>query len=324
MDELVDFLKSLPEIYRLNVLDLGGCKGLKKRHLKSICKVISLKYLSLRNTDVKQLRVRHIQNLRLLETLDIRGTDVPPGDMKHIFLPKLKHLFAGSRLKTSSVDAGTIRMSAEVSLSTVQMPRRIGMMRNMETLCHVQVSDDGTNLDGVAKLPRLRKLSVGIRGNDTTAKHLSRVISASKCLCSLSIWIANGGALDLSMQHNASFSASSLILENLEIKGKTSLPSWIEELQKPSNITLRDTLLKDEDQRRLGQLQGLRCLSLCCNSYSESVLNFKAGQFKALKFLVIEGHKIRSIVFEAGAAPHLERIAWTFDRTEKAVPISGL
>ncbi|WVZ59683.1 hypothetical protein U9M48_009793 [Paspalum notatum var. saurae] len=70
MDELVDFLKLLPHVYRLNVLDLGGCQGLKKRHLKSICKVVSLKYLSLRKTDVSRLMARHLQGLKNLETLD--------------------------------------------------------------------------------------------------------------------------------------------------------------------------------------------------------------------------------------------------------------
>ncbi|XP_062215185.1 disease resistance protein Pik-2-like [Phragmites australis] len=327
MDMLLEFLKSLPEIYRLNVLDLGGCRGLKKRHLKSISKVISLKYLSLRDTDVSRLPARYIQALRLLETLDIRETNVEPSDMKHIFLPKLKHLLAGRRLKTSggTGDTSTVMTSAEVSLSTVEMPRRIGGMTNMETLCHVQVSNNGTELEGVVKLQRLRKLGLVVHGNDNTTKYLGRVINGlAECLRSLSIWVTDGGALDISMQRVTSFSASSLILENLDIKGKTSLPSWLQELRKLANITLSDTQLKDEDQLRLGNLQGLRCLRIRRNSYSERVVNFMEGQFKALKILAIEGDTITRIVFAAGAAPNLEKIVWTFGRTEKQVPSSGL
>ena len=83
---LVDFLEKLPELYRLNVLDLGGCKGLKKRHLKSFGDVVWLKYLSLRNTDVSHLTADHLNKLTLLETLDIRGTRIRPRDTKKINL----------------------------------------------------------------------------------------------------------------------------------------------------------------------------------------------------------------------------------------------
>ncbi|MGS7457521.1 leucine-rich repeat domain-containing protein, partial [Mycobacterium tuberculosis] len=82
------FLTSLHQAYRLNVLDLGGCKGLQKRHLKSICSQVSLKYLSLRNTDVSHLPWE-INNLIMLETLDIRETKVRGRHMNYIYLRKL-------------------------------------------------------------------------------------------------------------------------------------------------------------------------------------------------------------------------------------------
>jgi len=71
IDKQLKHFRSLPETYRVNVMDLGGCKGLKKRQLKSICKLQTLKYLSLRNTDVPDLP-HQIKALQLLETLDIR------------------------------------------------------------------------------------------------------------------------------------------------------------------------------------------------------------------------------------------------------------
>ncbi|OEL14607.1 hypothetical protein BAE44_0024374 [Dichanthelium oligosanthes] len=329
MDDLVDFLKSLPELYRLNVLDLGGCKGLRKRHLKSICKVVSLKYLSLRNTDVYRLRPRHVQALRLLETLDIRGTDVRPGDMKRIFLPKLKHLLAGRYVTASGGDAGTARTSAELSLSTVDAPRRIGMMRYMETLCHVKVSKDGNELEGVAKLQQLRKLGVVVHVNDATAKLLRRVISGGLALRSLSIWVTvkdgDSGTLDIS-KLDKSFSPSSLTLENLDIVGKCNLPPWIEGVKKLKNITLRETQLKDDDLLRLGRLKGLHCLRLRGGSYTERpLLNFTAGQFEALRFLVVRGDKITSIAFAPGAAPMLEKIIWIFRSMDtEQEPLSGI
>ncbi|TKW01076.1 hypothetical protein SEVIR_8G153800v4 [Setaria viridis] len=304
MDKLVDFLKELPKLYRLNVLDLGGCKGVRKRHLKSICKVaVSLKYLCLRKTDMSRLPARHIEALRLLETLDIRETEVPPADTKNIFLPQLKHLLAGSRDRK------------KCSLNTVRMPLQIGRMREMETLSHVQVSDDGAELAHVSKLMQLRKLGLVLHGNDHKANSQSLlhvIIELAKCLRSLSIWVSiSSSGVSLDMSYGSTFPASSMVLENLEIKGQVSLPSWILNLEQLANLTLIDTQLKDGGIRELGKLQGLRSLRLGINSYSEKYLTFHQGQdeFKALKFLVVEGNNIAQIVFTgAGVAPSLEKI----------------
>lgn len=318
MDALVDFLKKLPELYRLNVLDLGGCKGLKKRHLKSFGDVVWLKYLSLRNTDVSHLPTCHINKLTLLETLDIRGTSIRPRDTKKINLPKLKHLLAGRYLTPGE----------KASLITVQMPRKIGSMRCMETLSHVQVSKDGTELRGVAKLRQLRKLGVVVHGNADSTAHLGRVLHAlSRCLRSLSVIVTTQGwALDevssSSTQEMMMGAAPrpSFILENLDIKGKISgLPSWITKAQKLANVTLRHTELSGEDAlRRLASVLSLRFLKLNGSAFTDQELVFKFVQFKALKILVLEGGPITTVTFlAADAAPALEKIVWAIGSSSR-------
>ncbi|CAD6240695.1 unnamed protein product [Miscanthus lutarioriparius] len=324
MDELVDFIRGLPELYRLNVLDLGGCTGLKSRHLKSFAEVKCLKYLSLRNTDVSRLHATHINKLKLLETLDIRETNIPPRDTVSIYLPKLKHLLAGRFSKTTT--ATTMPAVEKGSLVTVHMPDSIGSMRDMETLSHVQVSMDGAELQGVAKLHQLRKLGVVVHANTTTAAFLGRVIyMLAANLRSLSIWVAiavphttttpttqqggGTGILDISSMYEM---ASSLALENLDIKGKMSLPSWIERTSKLANVTLRDTEMDGGDTlRRLATVQSLRCLKLSRKAFTEQALRFKDVQFQALKFLVVEGDAVTRIAFFDDAAPKLEKIVWT-------------
>ncbi|KAJ1270868.1 hypothetical protein BS78_06G083900 [Paspalum vaginatum] len=312
MDKLVDFLKGLPEMYRLNVLDLGGCKGLKGRHLESFGKQVPrLKYLSLRNTDVSRLKASHINRLTLLETLDIRETNIPPGDTKKIYLPKLKHLLADrDRDRRLKLDGEAMRM-----------PDMIGEMKNMETLSHVQVSNDGEELEGVVRLrsrQQLRKLGVVVHGNQrSTAAYLGRVLYAlAGCLRSLSIWVitqTQTQTLDIPSMPPE----SSRVLENLDIRGKmTSFPSWIGGRdEKLANVTLRDTEINGgEALRRLGCVPKLHCLRLVGQAFTEQALVFKDDVcFKALRVLVIQGNDaITSMAFDSDkAAPKLEKIVWT-------------
>ncbi|CAO2186344.1 unnamed protein product [Urochloa humidicola] len=333
MDELARFLKGLPALYRLNVLDLGGCKGLKQRHVETICTVVWLKYLCLRKTDVPRLPPRHMEKLKMLETLDIRETRrIPARDVKNMYLQGLKHLLAGRYTdKLTGEDAPTARTAAEVSFDAVPVPARIGTMRNMETLSHVQVSDDLLGLGGVARLHQLRKLGVVIHHpTDRAAQQLLAVIcKLAGSLRSLSIWVtqqAAGGVLDISMLMEEA--TSSLILENLDINGRissSSLPSWVERAGKLANISLRDTQMNGgETLRRLANVQALRCLRLSRRSFIEQALIFRDVHFEALRFLVVDGDTITSVAFTAGTAPKLEKIVWAISKVHTGKLISGL
>ena len=119
-EDIAAYLPSLaasPQWQLLKVLDLEGFKGLaKKKNLKSICKILLLKYLSLRNTDVAELPMQ-IKELQCLETLDIRQTKVRVFATKAIVLPLLKHFLAGDKISVS-IDA----RKSEGSFSAVDMP----------------------------------------------------------------------------------------------------------------------------------------------------------------------------------------------------------
>jgi len=124
----------------LEVLHLEGSKDLKDHHLKNICNhLLQLKYLSLRNTDITLLP-KQIDKLRYLETLDIRQTKVQAFTKNSIMLPKLKHLLAGHKTDCTN-QAGDIQ--SEEPFFTVQMPRRIGTMTELQVLSHVAVSGSG-------------------------------------------------------------------------------------------------------------------------------------------------------------------------------------
>ncbi|KAM3215080.1 hypothetical protein ACQJBY_067194 [Aegilops geniculata] len=326
MDAMINFLKSLHQTYRLNVLDLGGCNGLKKSHLKSICKVVSLKYLSLRNTDVSHLP-EEINNLILLETLDIRQTKVHGLDMKHIYFRKLKHLLTSPTMTRD-----------DETLHWAWMPRRIGEMEDMEVLSRVHVRHGKKELEEVGRLLHLRKLGVVLAGSQSQAQDsmhnlLGAIAKLRECLRSLSIWVTppptNGDpSVTVNMVMIQDYAPQ--LLESLDIKGlrllNTGLPHWIWALQNLSEITLCDTFLSKVSLQDLGnKLHHLRRLRLLRNSYNEPKLTFSKDGFQDLRFLIVEGNTITAVSIEqGGAAPLLKKIVWHNMAINQAGKLSGI
>ncbi|XP_073352998.1 disease resistance protein PIK6-NP-like [Aegilops tauschii subsp. strangulata] len=291
----------------LKVLDLRGCKGLQKKHLNSICKILLLKYLSLRNTDVAELP-KDIEKLQCLQTLDIRQTAVRVLATKSVVLPMLKHLLAGKRdSPTPNNDSESDTDRFEESFAAVRLPRSIRRMEKLEVLSHVEVahSDDLTD---VGKLLRLRKLGVILQGKKEELELLFQQIEKLKgCLRSLSI------QMDQHTKSEGELPSPPKNLQSLNIRSITGgLYPWIAGHDQLTKVTLSETGLGEEALRILGQLRILRCLRLRRKSYVESQLKFKKEEFKSLKSLVVEGSDITSITFETGAAPKMEMIFWSF------------
>jgi hypothetical protein len=341
MDGMVKLLKELPEEYRLNVIDLGGCQRLEKSHLKSICKVTSLKYLSLRNTDVSSLP-KKMEDLWQLETLDIRDTEnMPATAMRRIYLHNLKHLLAGDNISTDGGGEGKKNESG----STVLVPHRIG--KKTETLRHVRIKDGQADLARIGSLEQLRKLGVVLDGSQGNITHLLEAISKRRdTLRSLSVWITEpppppaaehmaGDDVFVTLDHSQEEILAPSKLESLDLKcffkggngGEKrgyKLPTWInEKLQALSKITLRYTLLRDDGLRILGKLKSLRCLRLLRKSYIESEVTLEEGEFGELRLLLLDHVSDKTaLLIKARAAPKLEKIVWNLNKTKTLVTIS--
>jgi hypothetical protein len=315
LDDMVDLLKNIKvgnKFYRLNVLDLGGCKGMRSHHLETICMVRSLKYLSLRNTGIPVLPSKQINNLIRLETLDMRQTDTDIQVKGDISLPKLKHLLAGRAYRVSR---STDERQPPPLFTSIPMPSKIARMKDMEIISHVQFNHGSDNpLD----LPEfIRKLGVFLTGKPTqTINHLLRAVSkSSDSLHSLSIsWPATKNQsvpLTLDM---AETDPRPRFLETLNINGhlgNNGLPNWCQSLNMLSKVTLCETKLQAVQALMiLGKLQALCCLRLRRNSFVEVILRFTPGSFRNLRFLLIEDTNINSIDFQATTSPKLEKITW--------------
>ncbi|CAM0871365.1 unnamed protein product [Alopecurus aequalis] len=283
------------------VLDLQGCKGLKKKHLNNICKILLLKYLSLRNTDATELP-KQIEKLQCLQTLDIRQTIIQAFATKSVCLPMLRHLLAGKE-DSPSIDSDRFKKSFE----TVYLPKSIRRMEKIEVLSHVKVSNNNDLID-VGKLLHLRKLGVILEGKKDELNLLFQQIEKLQgCLRSLSI------QMNQPTKSKSELQSPPKLLQSLNISGITGgLHLWIAGHDILTKITLSETDLGEDALGIFGKLRMLRCLRLRHKSYTESELKFKEEEFKSLKSLVVEGSNITSVTLEPQAAPKLEMIIWSF------------
>ncbi|XP_040384515.1 disease resistance protein PIK6-NP-like [Oryza brachyantha] len=325
---LLDSLAGSDQWKLLKVLDLEGCKGLTKKHLKNICNILLLKYLSLRDTDATQLP-KQINKLHCLETLDIRQTKTRACATNSIFLPMLKHLLAGNKV----VSHRFMDM-----VETVQLPSGTRRMKRLEILSYVDASRNVDDLIDIGQLLHLRKLGVILDGRRTggLAVLFQQIEKLHGCLHALSntlsIQINQPAASDCTVpligvdQQTAALASPPKLLQSLKISGITSgLPNWITELDQLTKITLSETYLSEDAIRVLGQLRILRCLRLRHNSYTGTKLTFNKEEFQHLRSLIVEGcSSITSIDFvNIGAAPKLGMIVWCFASVE-ALPLSGI
>ncbi|EEE52376.1 hypothetical protein OsJ_34454 [Oryza sativa Japonica Group] len=288
-DGIHTFFQSLSRSSRvslLKVLDLEGsqCFGVKnQRYLKDICsKMLLLKYLSLKKTEITQLP-SEINCLRELE---------------------LKRLLAG-HIDSSPRNSGT----------SVQIPHRIDKMVNIEVLSNVKAQrrDD---LEDTGKLWQLRKLGVVV---DDKRGHLGNLLKAisnlHECIRSLTITISTTTHKDTPSNpelpdHIGSDLPHPKKLESLSISGARHLfPLLIKsDNNKLAKVTLSSTPLNQDDLEVLAKLPKLQCVRLQHISCIVSELIFKEENFKCLKYLLIEGFNLTNITFEDGSACELEKM----------------
>uniref|UniRef100_A0ACD6AM13 Uncharacterized protein n=1 Tax=Avena sativa TaxID=4498 RepID=A0ACD6AM13_AVESA len=306
------FKKISEESYQLSlikVLDLEGCKcfgGKNQRYMKDICrKMLLLKYLGLRGSNVTHLP-SEINNLRELEVLDIRHTNVSVSATVNVLLLKLKRLLAGSSAPGSTAP------------SCVMIPEKIEKMLNMEVLSNVKPRRSH-DLKDIGKLWQLRKLGVVIENKDSHLMNLFQAISnLHECLRDLSITL-HSSEQDPSNQDSprevvSGMANSPKLLESLSISGTTQKGQLLRLLAKDSDklllakVTLTKTGLKQDGLEVLAKLPNLVCFRLRREAYIDSKLTFKKVEFQNLKYFLVEGSNITVITFEDGAAPKLETI----------------
>ncbi|XP_066313851.1 disease resistance protein PIK6-NP-like [Miscanthus floridulus] len=302
----------------VQVLDLQGCRGFRESHDKvsDISKMVLLKYLCLRRTDVKCLP-KNIHKLKYLETIDIRETEVQRLPATVGKLQRIKNILGGDKR----------------ARKTLKLPREFkGTTRALRILSGVEIAEGSTTAaSDLNYFTGLRKLAIyKIHKNEDIFKDL---LSSIQYLTGYSLQ-----TLKIDDESSEFFktldsmSSYPTDLSTLELSGMLlKLPLWIKDLNRLVKLTLSATALRTDNLKVLSNLGSLFSLTFSISEKQDPSLGailqrnksasggeifFPDGEFSKLKLLRIFVPLLPLLNFSRKAAPQLERIELRFKRLE--------
>lgn len=311
----------------VQVLDLQGCKGFKKHHVKAISKMLLVKFLNLRRTDIKELPSK-IGRLKHLETLDIRETNVRELPDSIAQLEKISGILGGNKH----------------TRETLKLPKEIGKkpMKSLSILSGIEIVGGPGGMLDLHEYTGLKKLTIyklNIQENDPSFKTF---VSSIEYLggCSLKTLSIDDEASDL-INSLDSLTSPPKYLTGLELHGMlTKFPQWIQKLSDLRKLTLSMTVLRTDTLELLSKLPSLFSLTFSFSaakevpyfgdilhknkSDSEGEIVVPDGGFEGLKLLRFATPVLPLLIFSEKAMPVVERLEMSFKVLEGVFGMDNL
>ncbi|CAL4985908.1 unnamed protein product [Urochloa decumbens] len=337
----------------IQVLDLEGWKGLKQNHLHDICKMLVLKYLSLRRTEIAKIP-KNIGKLKHLETLDIRETHVEELPKSVEKLTQISSILGGNKnprkglrlpqekSKESKKSASRQEKSEDPITTMPAQEKNKELMKALRVLSGIEIVGESTAVDGLHQMTGLKKLAIYKLDIKKDTKTFTQLLSsiAYLCSCGLQSLAVNDEGSDF-INSLDSMSAPPRYLVALELSGKLERPpKWISKLQTLSKLTLSVTVLRTDTFKLLQDLPSLFSLTFSLSaakqnqditkkileknkSESDGEIFVPAG-FKSLKLLRFFAPLVPKLGFGDNAMPALEMIQMRFEVFEGLFGIDTL
>ncbi|KAF7092534.1 hypothetical protein CFC21_095012 [Triticum aestivum] len=314
----------------IQVLDLEGWKGLTNKHLNGICKMVVLKYLSLRRTEVSEIPSK-IEKLQYLETLDIRETNfqVLPKAFGH--LKRLRSMLGGSK---------NPRKALKLPDEKNKEP-----MKALRILSGIEIDEDSSAVASLHQLTGLRKLAIYKLNKREGGQTFTQLRSAIEylCSCGLQTLTINDEGSDF-INSLDTMSAPPRYIIGLELSGKMEKPpKWIKDLNNLYKLTLSVTVLQTRTFQLIQDLPKLFTLTFTLSvakddrdivdileenkQLTDREIIVPPGGFKSLKLLRFFATMVPRLSFAVTGKevmPALERIDMRFEVFEGIYGIETL
>ncbi|XP_048557583.1 disease resistance protein Pik-2-like [Triticum urartu] len=300
-------LDRLGEFTLLRVLDLEDCMGLENKHLKHVCRMYLLRFLSMKGTSIEKMPPE-VGDLENLETLDLRHTlleDLPETVSK---LEKLEHLQISSR-RYFYGDSWTARKGL----------RRMKALRTVNEVVFKCDVDAAKELGELQQLRDLRMAVVSEPPNEEAKKKLAESLSKLYSLRWLNISDRGPDKDVLNFLHNVK--PHPPYLQYLRIGSHIDkLPEWVEFLHDLVELSVAWTYFGgDQLFSPICNLPKLKYLDLDAYCYQDKELVAQATQsFPALKdlYLKFENGAVEVLRFEERSMTKLESLRVRFATTD--------
>jgi disease resistance protein RPM1 len=289
-------LSRLREFTLLRVLDLEGCKGLENKHVKHICGMYLLRFLSLRSTEVSVLP-KKIGELEHLQMLNVDWTCIEELPEELTKLEKLEHV--------------DFRNKHDWSIMWTP-PQGLSKMKALREVNYIIVNDVHVAKE-VGELGQLRQIGIWVsHENQEVLPELACSLSKRYSLRSLSIGCFEQGPVNFLLQ----MESPPRLLRHLYIDGDINeLPNWVGSLAYLIDIDIMNTcLVGDQLFGVLCKLPNLQKIWLGPRGYiGHELVARTAHNFPMLRNLVCHCTSMHpTLQFENGSMDKLEGLSVEF------------
>ncbi|KAM3195551.1 hypothetical protein ACQJBY_071596 [Aegilops geniculata] len=291
----------LGEFTLLRVLDLEDCKGLENKHVKGICKMFLLRFLSMKGTNISVLPEK-IGELEHLQVLNVDQTCLDKLPRTIIKLEKLERVRFCNKNNESTMwtpSAGLCKMK---------------VLRNVNYLIieDVQVAKE------LGELGDLREVTIFIGGNcEGVRAVLDEVVNSVSKLYSLR-YLGIGRFGETQLSFNNDMVSPPKLLQSLCLDGPMDkFPNWIPSLHNLVDISfIWSRLRNDQVFGVLCKLPSLKAITMWRDAYVDRELVARtAHNFPVLMTLNVASVHCGTpevIRFEEGAMDTLEELSVFF------------